>query len=227
MFMPRKTPNWGTVLMVAVIAVGTGIWVQPAFAQRARVEVTGQTTSYASGDDGDIQAGVPFPRVRFRDKGDGTVVDRLTGLIWLKDTNCFGPLSWLDALQAANTLAASSCHLTDGSAAGDWRLPNIKELQSLVDFSQLFPALPPGHPFLNVQSDGYWSSTTDALSPPLAWTLYMPAGGAVAVGKENLHSVLPVRCGECQVPGQQSSYPPLDRGQQGRHRDPSVWRSRR
>lgn len=101
--MPKKKPRWGTVLMVAVMAVCMGIWVQPACAQKARVEVTGQTTSYAHGDDGDIQAGVPFPKKRFRDKGDGTVVDKLTGVIWLKDTNCFGPLSWPDALQAANT----------------------------------------------------------------------------------------------------------------------------
>jgi uncharacterized protein DUF1566 len=200
--MSTPEPRWATVPMIAVIAVGMGVWVQPAAAEKARVEVTGQTTSYAKGDDGDIQAGVQFPKKRFRDKGDGTVVDKLTGLIWLKDTNCFGQLSWPDALQAANTLAARRCHLNDGSRAADWRLPNIKELQSLADFGQLFPALPPGHPFLNVQSDAYWSSTTDALSPVLAWILYMPAGGAVAVGKENFHSVWPVRCGQCQVPGQ-------------------------
>jgi len=182
------------MLLVAVVAVYVGTWVQPACAQqKARVAVTGQTTSYANGDDGDIQAGVPFPKKRFLDKGDGTVVDKLTGLTWLKDTNCFGQLSWPDALNAANTLAASACHLNDGSEAGDWRLPNIKELQSLIDFGRTFPALPPDHPFLNAQSDAYWSSTTDALSPVLAWTLYLPAGGAVAVGKENLHSVWLVR----------------------------------
>ncbi len=191
MFTPK--PRRATVLMAALIAACMSIWVQPAAAQKARVGVTGQTTSYADGDDGDIQAGVRSPKKRFRDKGDGTVVDKLTGLIWLKDTNCFGQLSWPDALQAANTLAASGCHLNDGSKAGEWRLPNIKELQSLADFGQLFPALPPGHPFLNVQSDAYWSSTSDALSPVLAWILYMPAGGAVAVGKENFHSVWPVR----------------------------------
>ena len=64
MFTPK--PRWATVLMVAVIAVCMGIRVQPATAQEARVEVTGQTTAYPNGDDGDIQAGVPFPKKRFR-----------------------------------------------------------------------------------------------------------------------------------------------------------------
>lgn len=107
------------------------------------------------------------------------------------------PQSWTDALSSANTLGHSSCGLTDESVAGDWRLPNIKELESLIDFGQLFPALPPGHPFVNVQSDAYWSSTSHALSPAtLAWIDYLPAGGAVAIGKENLHSVWPVRGGQ-------------------------------
>jgi len=164
--------------------------------RQARVAQTGQTTSYAAGDDGAIQAGVPFPTPRFTDNSNGTVTDNLTGLIWLKNADCFGSQTWANALNAANALAHGSCSLTDGSVAGDWHIPNIKELQSLIDFGQLFPALPPGHLFLNVQSDDYWSSTSDALSPTLAWIVYLPAGGAVAVGKENFHSVWPVRGGQ-------------------------------
>ena len=33
----------------------------------------------------------------------------------------------------------------------DWRLPNVKELQSLLDYGHDYPALPPGHPFIKVQ----------------------------------------------------------------------------
>ena len=51
---------------------------------------TGQTVSYALGDDGDLQKGVMWPVPRFTDNGSGTVTDNLTGLIWLKDANCFG-----------------------------------------------------------------------------------------------------------------------------------------
>ncbi len=51
---------------------------------------TGQTTTFATGDDGDYQAGVPVPNPRFTDNGDGTVTDNLTGLTWLKNASCLG-----------------------------------------------------------------------------------------------------------------------------------------
>ena len=144
--MPQNMPKLGIVLMVAVIAAWVGLLGTPAFAKPAPVEVTGQTMSSAFGDDGDIQAGVPFPTPRFTDKGNGTVKDNLTGLIWLKNANCFVPETWANALKAA-TLAddpastTTDCGLSDGSVAGDWRLPNVKELQSLIDFGFSGPAL--------------------------------------------------------------------------------------
>jgi SAM-dependent methyltransferase len=55
-----------------------GGWVTPAVAKML-VEVTGRTTSFAPGDDGAIQSGVPFPKKRFLDQGSGTVVGKLTG----------------------------------------------------------------------------------------------------------------------------------------------------
>jgi len=54
-----------------------------------------------------------------------TVTDNLTGLIWLKDANCssfFAPLSWL-MLSSLQWIIRGYCGLTDGSSAGDWRLP--------------------------------------------------------------------------------------------------------
>ncbi len=161
---------WRIVLMVAIVA-GVGWDIPQALAQRARVPQTGQTqcwdinwnptTCEGTGEDGDYQAGVEWPTPRFTDRGNGTVRDNLTGLIWLKDTACKPCCSpWWDALTWANTLASGMCGLTDGSVAGDWRLPNIKELQSLVDFSQEYPALPADHPFRIVQLGAVWSSTT-------------------------------------------------------------------
>ena len=64
----------------------------------APVEKTGQTTSYAAGDDGDLEKGVTWPSPRFTDNTNGTVTDNLTGLIWLKNANCFGEKSWSAAL---------------------------------------------------------------------------------------------------------------------------------
>ena len=64
----------------------------------APVPKTGQTISYEPGDDGYYQKGVAWPNPRFTDNGDGTVTDNLTGLIWLKNANCFGTRTWATAL---------------------------------------------------------------------------------------------------------------------------------
>src|SRR3989338_4724914 len=59
---------------------------------------TGQTISYAAGDDGDIRAGVAWPNPRFTDNGNGTVTDNLTGLMWTKNANLAGFKSWQGVL---------------------------------------------------------------------------------------------------------------------------------
>ena len=120
---------------------------------------TGQVASYAAGDDGDLHKGVAWPATRFTDNQDGTVTDHLTGLIWLKNAAMFTPTTFPLALAEVNQLASGANGLTDGSKAGDWRLPNLNELESLVDVSASNPALPAGHPFTNVSSGIYWSST--------------------------------------------------------------------
>jgi hypothetical protein len=171
------------VLIVALMVAGVGALVTPAVAQRARVPQTGQTTSYAPEDDGDIQAGVEWPTPRFTNRGNGTVRDNLTGLFWLQDVDCGGNNKpWLDALTFANTLASGRCGLRDGSVAGDWRLPHIKELQSLVDFSQESPAFPAGHPFTLARNTvtRLWSPTTrQAGIVNYAWTLDVRDGTTV------------------------------------------------
>jgi hypothetical protein len=132
---------------------------------------------------------------RFTDNGDGTARDNLTGLIWLKNANCFGPRNWTTARSDASSLASGSCGLTDGSSAGDWRLPNVKELASLIDYGHYDPALPPGHPFSGVQTDGYWSSTVAAYSPSRAWLVYLYQGYLDAYDETMPHQVWPVRGG--------------------------------
>jgi hypothetical protein len=183
---------------------------EAAFGAPAPVPQTGQTTCWNSdrnkidcartGQDGDIRAGVEWPNLRFTEDVNGTIRDNLTGLIWLKDANCFGSRPWAQALMDANTLSAGKCMLMDGSKAGDWRLPNLRELMSLVDFENFRPALPPGHPFMNFQSSFgsfYWSSTTSALLPDAAWFVNSGSGGVTdSFGKiGNSSFVLPVRGG--------------------------------
>ena len=192
----------GGVLMIAVLAwVGWG--TPQALAQQARVPRTGQTACLdaagspinctGTGQDGAIQAGVPSPSPRFSDMNDGTVKDNLTNLIWLKNAECFGPQTWANALNAANTLASGACGLTDGSVAGNWRLPNVREVESLIDFGTFNPALPSGHPFSGVQPAVYWSSTTIADDPGLAWGVSMVVGSPRPVGKADTSRVWPVR----------------------------------
>jgi hypothetical protein len=93
-------------------------------------------------------------------------------------------------------LVSGICGLTDGSETGDWRLPNVKELQSLIDFGNFNPALPTGHPFLNVQSTTYWSSTTLADDSDDAWFVLLSVGRTVASVKDNIRLVWPVRGGQ-------------------------------
>lgn len=52
---------------------------------RVNLASTGQTVSYASGDDGALKKGVAWPGPRFADNQDGTVMDNLTGLVWMQD----------------------------------------------------------------------------------------------------------------------------------------------
>ena len=132
----------------------------------AQLWKTGQTTRFVIGDDGDLEKGVAWPAPRFIDHGDGTVTDNLTGLMWTKNANLpNGTTTWQGALDYVKTLS------TGGHS--DWRLPNRKELFSLINRDKVEPALPKGHPFQNVQSECYWSSTTDASRSDDAWIVHM------------------------------------------------------
>jgi len=115
--------------------------------------------------------------------------------VWLQDANCFGTRTWLDALSDCNGLADGSCGLTDGSIAGDWRLPNNKELFSLVDAKRCCPALPLFHLFDNVLSSYYWTSTTRIPGSGDAWCVDMYDGDLDHPGKTLYQaiSVWPVR----------------------------------
>lgn len=178
----------------------------PKTGQTACWDGSGTLISCAgTGQDGQFQLGASASP-RFTDNGNGTVRDNLTGLIWLKDANCFSIHSfhdWTTALSLSNALAAEACGLTDGSAPGAWRLPNIRELQSLIDYGQFFPALPTGHPFSGVQPHDYWSSTSvsmpdpsDPSFPNAAWAVHFELGHVDYFDKGNTHGVWPVRGGQ-------------------------------
>jgi hypothetical protein len=180
--------------------------VWPVKGQSRQLARTGQTRSFgvfgepvegaqAAGQDGLLRHGVPWPATRFAadENGKGTVTDSLTGLVWLRDAGALGRLNWQSALDACNRLASGSYGLDDESEAGQWRLPNVNELRTLVDYSQKTPALPRPNPFVKVQSSLYWSSTTVASAPKLARFVFIGVGPSVWDHKSVLMNVWPVR----------------------------------
>lgn len=153
---------------------------------------TGQTTSYRPGDDGDLQKGVPSPQPRFVDNGDSTVTDNLTGLMWVKDPhelpdNTDGK-TWNDAIDFCNALTYAGY--------SDWYLPNRRQLFSLIDDSQWWPALPPGHPFTENPCLMYWTGTTFEGQHTRAWLVHLWHGQVVNDRKSGELCVWPVRDGQ-------------------------------
>ena len=180
----------------------------------APVARTGQVLSYDANtpqrDDGALEKGVKLPSPRFVDKGNGTIKDPLTGLIWLKNANCPGVArQWqqaLDDILSLNTTGKMNnidCRDASGwrgSHRKDWRLPNIRELHSLVDFAFVGPAISnatgtgqgsSNDPFSNFQIP-YWSATTVANSS-YAWRVFFGHGIVDGDDKSTFYFVLAVR----------------------------------
>lgn len=158
---------------------------------------TGQTTDYGTGSDGAVQKGATRS---FTDNGNGTITDITTGLMWEKksddgsihdkdNTYTWGSTSNpypMNGTMVATFLAA----LNAGSGfAGytDWRIPNVNELQSLVNYGATNPSVygafnsgcTGGCTVLScscTDSYDYWSSTTRVDYPIYAWTVFFSTG---------------------------------------------------
>ena len=121
------------------------------------VPKTGQTVVSAQGDDGYWQKGVAPQSPRFIDNEDETITDTFTNLMWTKDAQQIpGEMDWFDAIDSCNDLIFAGHE--------DWRLTNVREMLSIIDYGYYDPALTPGHPFINVPAypGRYWTSTTIA-----------------------------------------------------------------
>jgi uncharacterized protein DUF1566 len=139
------------------------------------------------GQDGAVLAGAALS---YMDNGD-TIADLVTGLTWEKLLNDGGihdvthAYTWEDAfnvkIAALNTVPCLAGHC-------DWRLPNRRELESLVDAGRAAPAIDPvfntacepGSPAPPscTRLDYYWSSTSyqDPTAPGFAWGVDFNAG---------------------------------------------------
>ena len=154
------------------------------------VPKTGQLNTYGADDDGALRKGLAWPAPRFTvQTNTNCVTDNLTGLIWARNANQFGKVTWPNAL--------SSCNNLNYGGETDWRLPNWQELRSLIDAGKFNPALPTGHPFAAVEiSDYYWSSTMDADGTTYAWGVHIRYGIVSARTKTTAYYVWPVRGGQ-------------------------------
>lgn len=193
---------WGMVFSLSAIAHGT--------CPQGRFPASGQTTPYQADindgvmgnpvdvpDDGTVEAGATL---RYRDHGNGTITDKNTGLMWEKKSDDGGlhdkdnayPWSggetiwdWLDDVNAEGG--------TGFAGYSDWRIPNVKELQSIIDYGRFDPAVDlvfnnnctPGVDVLSgsCTASNYWSSTTEADSAAHAWNVGFSFGVVRADGK--------------------------------------------
>lgn len=211
-----------------LLAIGFGVLVLPPMAACDQAKGTAKGAAAAVGEaEEDLGVGegdMSTVQNRFVDGGNGTVRDNSTGLIWLKNANCadLGRKTWDEANAAAAALASGACGLTDGSVAGNWRLPTISEFcsafageklnscpstaasSSLIDSSlRGVPFVPnaagtglwtEGDAFFGVQSFGYWSATEfDAAS---AWGVGLSNGSVSTGSKDFTPYVWPVRSGQ-------------------------------
>lgn len=219
------------LVLGACVALG---WVSVAAAQG--FPATGQTTCYdnsgsvipcaGTGQDGEIQAGATL---RYQDNGNGTILDRNTGLVWEKKSDDGGihdqddSYPWdeaFDYVDALNNICANDetvdCSV-DADCAGvgggcgfagerDWRLPNAKEIQSIMNYEVFAPSV--SSAFNNNCTAGAtvltgsctatsltWTSTTFARNPSSAWDGFFRGGFVTASPKNNLLRVRAVRAG--------------------------------
>ncbi|KAB1156938.1 Lcl domain-containing protein [Flavobacterium luteum] len=125
----------------------------------------------------------PTLTIHFTDNGDGTITDNLTQLIWQKVPNT-SALTWENALKYAEGLSLGN--------STDWRLPNIKELQSLNNELATNPSVFSPY-FGNLGVYFYWSSTSLPNQTTKAWYWSTQFGITTYDTKTNANYVICVR----------------------------------
>lgn len=212
------------LVLAAALALGWAATVAAEF------PATGQTRVYRTGDDGDIQAGATLS---YKDNGNGTITDRNTRLVWEKKSfdggihDQFNIYTWNEAFDVhvatLNTICANDEIVTcaanaDCVAAGvggkcgfarkrDWRVPNVKELQSIVNYQNRNPSVSDAFKFpcvagttvldgsCNAVQSAYWSSTTSEVTPGIAWVVSFVFGNVTSTFKDDTFQVRAVRDG--------------------------------
>ncbi len=128
---------------------------------------------------------------RFEEQNE-VVLDKKTGLTWTKNASLSDfPMTWDEALAFIKDLNHSGLY-----GYNDWKLPNRKELLSLTSHETINPSLPPFHPFENVFSSYYWTSTSCVRLPDQAWYIHLGGARVFKGMKYGSYMVWPVRIAE-------------------------------
>lgn len=124
-------------------------------------QYTGHPTGapFQTGDDASYAGAVAT--LSYTVNGDGTITDNNTGLMWVIDPSVLGvswgtpgtptAVSWGDGITMCESLSYAGYN--------DWKMPDIKELMTIVDCQGAGPYIDVH--FTNIQSAEYWSSTTN------------------------------------------------------------------
>jgi len=132
-----------------------------------------------------VRGNTTYGQNAFVDNGDNTITDNATGLMWMQNDSKTG-MNWKDALSYADS--------SNYAGYSDWRLPDVKELQSIVDYTRSpektsSPAIDPLFNCTMITNEAgeddypfYWSSTTHASMAPGnegGWGTYICFGRAM------------------------------------------------
>lgn len=179
-----------TLIFVTVALLVTGL--TGAFAAGTPEEETwdlpqtGQRTTDEIGCDGWYEKGVVWEdNTRFAYVGTSVLIDNLTGLMWGKAAD-----------NTARTWAQAVAYANQSTYAGftDWRLPNVREMRSLIHYGRDTVAWLTSDGFTGLLSSRrYWTSTTFYYTTSYAWYVHLSQGGQFVASKTNTNCVFLVR----------------------------------
>jgi hypothetical protein len=143
-------------------------------------------------------AGTASAAKTYADNGDGTVTDPTTGLIWMRCsmgqtwtgstcTGTAGRYTWDQAIALTGTVTFAG--------QNDWRLPNIRELQTIVDRSVYYPAID-AVAFPKTPASFFFSASAYAGNSSSAWSVDFDVGSASSYGRQGPYQVRLVRAGQ-------------------------------
>ncbi len=198
------------ILSVFVTAISADFYVIPVPVQKEDPDLVPENIKSGInifGVEGKLHGGCTcegtLNGTRWCDNEDGTVTDLSTCLVWLRKADWGGAKQWRcgncydDAHSRAGLLYAGApgANLSDGSVAGDWRLPTKNELYVLANGTEAVSLSSP-RAFTGVQGIGYWSSNTSEYTAYMAYYLSGYDGSLYVDYKwETIIHVWPVRAG--------------------------------